>query len=175
MNFGQLWQGNAARARKGLDCVFGKGKLKLGVVEEESGVTVEERKEKCLARVIVGISRSQLFALMVSGATPNVLYSALSRQFSFDRERTRKVAKVAAGSRSLVKENVSRVSVVIKRMNVKMDFIVVPNVPFILVIGRPTPKRLGDVLELKAKEVRTYYRVLKPYFQWCRNISALKS
>lgn len=39
-----------------------------------------------------------------------------------------------------------------------MDFIVLGNVPFDLVIGRPTLKRLGGVLDFRAEEVRFQYR-----------------
>lgn len=43
--------------------------------------------------------------------------------------------------------------VMLEDLKAKIDFIVLPNVPFDMVIGRPTLKRLGGALDFKREVV----------------------
>lgn len=55
LTVGQIWQGDAACAKKELDRVLGKGKLELGLVGEEPKRMSHAREEKCLAVTLVTI------------------------------------------------------------------------------------------------------------------------
>lgn len=46
MSFGQLWQGDAVSAKKELDHSFGRGRPKLGAVEENAENRDNEKEEK---------------------------------------------------------------------------------------------------------------------------------
>lgn len=153
ITFGHLWQGNAAYARKELDRIFGKGQLKLGVVEEREQ-NDEDTEEKCLAVAPVRIHGMELYALMDSGATPNVLSPSVVKWLSLNPEGTKKVVTVATGDKSGAQGKLTNIQVLFEQLQAGIDFIILENVPFDVVIGRPTLKRLGGVLDFKAEVVR---------------------
>lgn len=165
MAFVQLWQDDAAGALKTLDWVLKKGKLKLEVVEEHAEDKEMVEEEKCLVVTVVRIHSTQLFALMHFGATPNVLSPVVSKHLSMDLEHMKKVVTVADGCKSLVKWQIVKKPVSLDALEVKMDFIVMQNVPFDLFTDRPTLKRMGDVLGFKTEEVRFDYRGRQAVFQ----------
>lgn len=90
MSFEQLWQWDAVSAWRVLDCLFGRGKLMLGVVEEFDGEDEQDEEEKCLDVMVVIVHRTDLIALMDSGATSNVLFSAVVKRLTLDLERSKK-------------------------------------------------------------------------------------
>lgn len=53
MTFRQLWKGEAVRAKKELDRIFGRDKLKLVVIEESDVDEKPEKEEKCFAVALV--------------------------------------------------------------------------------------------------------------------------
>lgn len=59
LDFGRLWHGDVVSAKKDLDHIIGKGKLKLGVIQETKGV-FEEEEENFLAVAFVNIHRMDL-------------------------------------------------------------------------------------------------------------------
>lgn len=159
ITFGQLWRGDATSARKELDRIFGKGKLKLGVVADVKGAVEEnEEEEKCLAVTKVSMYGLDVYALMDSGATPNVVSPRVVERLSLIPQATNKVLTVANGEKSGVKGKLQDVPVSFDGMTAGLDFVVLENLPFDIVIGRPTLKRLGGVLDFKAEEVRLDYR-----------------
>lgn len=127
------------------------------VEEKEDGRTVD-LEEKCLAVTLVSIHGAELYALMNSDATPNVLSLSIVKRLLLSPEHTEKVVFVADGSRSLVKEKVAAISMSFARLEMEMDFVIMRNVPFDFIIGRPTLKCLGGVLDFKCEEVRLDYR-----------------
>lgn len=145
-------------ARKELDRIFEKAKLKLGGVEKFGGETEQDEEKNCLAVTVVSVHATDLIAMMDYRAIPNMLPSAIARRLSLDLEQCTKTVTVTDGSTSSVEGKLSKVSVMLDLLVVKMDFVVMQNVPFDLVIGRPTLKRLIGVLNLRTKEVRLHYQ-----------------
>lgn len=158
MTFGQLWKGAAVRARKELDRVLRKANLKQGVVEEFDGKTEQDEEENFLAVTVVSIHGTDLIALMDSKATSNVLSSAVARCLSLDLERYTKTVTVVDGREPSVEGNMSKVPAMLDSIAVKMDFIVMQNVQFDLVIGRSTLKRLGGVVNFRTEVVFLDYQ-----------------
>lgn len=72
LTFGQLWQGGAAIAKKDSDRLFGKEKLRFGIVEDYS-CTEETKEENCLAVALAKIHGIEVYALLDSEASPNVI------------------------------------------------------------------------------------------------------
>lgn len=66
---------------------------------------------------------------------------------------------MANGDSSEVFEKTGNVPVRSGKLKAKLDFVVLSSVPFDLVIGRPTLRRLGDVVQFEAEEVRLHYQV----------------
>lgn len=64
LKFRQLWQGGAAGARKELNRIFIKGKLKFGIVADNKDMS--DIKENCFADSIAHIYCIALHALMDS-------------------------------------------------------------------------------------------------------------
>lgn len=50
------------------------------------------------------------------------------------------------------------VLVCLEKLNVRIDFVVLKNLPFVLVIVRSALKQLGGVLDIKSKKVQLNYR-----------------
>lgn len=157
LSFGQLWQGDAGTAKKELDKIFGKGKLKFEVVAE-SPVHNDDPEEKCMAVSTVLVHGTEVHAFMVTGATPNVMSPKLVTKVSLKPEYTSKVVTVATGDKSGALGKLIGIPVLLDTVRVNVDFIVLQNIPFDLVIGRPTLKRLGAVLDFPAEVVQLSYK-----------------
>lgn len=153
LTFGQLWRGDAASAEKDLDRMLGKNKLKVGVLEEDKNQGNDEQEEKCLAVASLKDHGLEAYALLDTGATPNVMSLQLAKQLGLQLQETKKVVTVANGSRSGVLGKVNCIPVLFESLQVYMDFVVLENVPFDVVIGRPTLKRLGAVLDFRTEKV----------------------
>lgn len=154
--FGQLWQGNDVGVRKELDRLFGRGKQKLGVVEEFGGEDIQEEEKKCLAMIFVSVHGTNLIALMNFGAIPNVLSSTVAKRLALNLEQSIKMVTVADGSKSLVKGKLARVPVLLESLEAEIYFVVIHNIPFDLVIGRPRLKRIGGMLDFLTEVARLY-------------------
>lgn len=72
LTFEQLWHSDRNCTQKELDRIFGKAKLKVGVVEvNDHKVRAETTDEKkCLAAALVEIYGTEVYALFDIGATP---------------------------------------------------------------------------------------------------------
>lgn len=89
ITFGKLWQGEATNTRKELDRIFGKDNLNLGIVKEEDENS-EQDEEKSLAVSFVHNHGMELYALMDSGGTPNVLSPSVVKLLLLNPEGTKK-------------------------------------------------------------------------------------
>lgn len=87
-----------------------------------------------------------------------MLLSAIAKRLSLDLEGLKKTVSVAERRRSWLEGKTSKVPVMLDSLDVKMIFIVMQSVPFDLVIGRLTLKRLGGVLDFRAEEVHLDYK-----------------
>lgn len=177
ITFGQRWHGGATSAKKELGCIFGKGKMKLGVFELSSIGDDDEIEERCLAISLVQVHGTEVYALMDSKATPNVISPKFARKLVLQPKETKSVVTVATSDKSLVQGKLDKVSVQLGDIEALIDFIDLPNVPFYIVIGRPTLKRLGAELDFKSEEVRLNYRnktealPMVPEYTWTRALS----
>lgn len=162
LTFGQLWKGDATGARKELQRIIGKGKLKMTVVEEvktKNELNLEEDSDdRYLGVSVIRIHGTKLFALMDSGATPNVFSPQVVKRLSLKPQETSKVVTVATGEKSKATGKLSNVPVMFDELQAEVDFIVLEDTPFDVVISRPTIKRLGGVIDLPAEVVRFDYR-----------------
>lgn len=157
LTFRQLLQGDAASVRKELDRIFGKGKLKLGVIEEIEQTPLSEKEETLLALALAKVHEMDVYALLDSGAAPNVVSPLLAKRLSLRTEQSAKVMNVANGDNSDVLGKGVDVPVLFEGLEARIHFIVLKNVPFDLLIGRPTLKRLGGVPDFRSEEVRLKY------------------
>lgn len=65
---------------------------------------------------------------------------------------------IANRAKSGVLGKVRGIPVSFQNIEAQLDFVVLKNVPFDLVIGRPTLKQLSGVLDFRSEEVRFAYR-----------------
>lgn len=158
--FGQVWQGDTVSAKRELDRIFGKGGLKFGLVEQENGRISQEKEEKCLSITLVKVHGVVFHIFLNSDATPNVASPRLVKQLAIKLERTKKVVTVSSAGESNVLGKVMNVPVLSAQLEARIDLIVLQNVPFDLMIGRPTLKQLGGVLDFRAEEVCLNYHGL---------------
>lgn len=157
LKFGQLLQGDANSARKELQRILGKAKLKLVVLEEYIDRN-SDNEESCLAVPAVRTYGVELYALLDTGAILNVMSPQVVRKLSLKPEKISKVVTVAPGDKSSAIGKLSNVPLLFGNLQDEVDFIVLENIPFDIIIGRPTIKRLGGVLYFKAEEVRMNYQ-----------------
>lgn len=87
----------------------------------------------------------------------NVISPQLVRCLTLKKEETTKVVTLMNCKKSGVIGKVTNVLVFFEQLEARMEFFVLENVPFDLVIGRPTMKRFGGVLDFRAEEVRLDY------------------
>lgn len=142
--FGHLWKGNAVSAKRELDLTLGRGKLKLGMMEEKVGHCNSEKEERYIAVTLVRVRRVHVHPLLYSNATPNLLSRHLVKLLSLKSERTRKVVTVSNGKNLGVLGKVMDGPVLFEHLEAIINFIVLQDVPFDLVIGRPTLKDLAS-------------------------------
>lgn len=133
MTSGQLWQGDAASIKKGLDRVFGNGALKFGVIEGNHQNPVTNLEEKCLSVTMVRIHRARGLALMDSRATPNVKSSQMIEEIALKPERSSKMVAVTNGDRSGVLRKRVNIIALFEELIARLDFFmffVLDNAPF---------------------------------------------
>lgn len=154
--FGPLWQGDAARAKKDVDRCFGKEKLKLRVIVEEndnysSDDNEIEEVERFLSASLVRVHGKDVYSLMDTRATPSVLSPRLVRRLCRKTEKTNKSVTAANETRSGVSKVVTGLPVMLEDLQAKIDFVVLVNVRFDIVIRTSTLRRLGEDLGLKKR------------------------
>lgn len=147
LTFSQLWQGEVFHARKELDHLFDKAKLKVGVCENREKFSEEASEETCVAVSLIPVHATKAYTLLDTGATPNVTSLALGKHLGLKCELPEKVITVANDSRSGAVGKVVQVPVLFEEVRAKDDFVILKDVSFDLVIGRPILKRLGSVLD----------------------------
>lgn len=180
LSFEQLRKGDAARAQKKLEHIFGREKLKLGVVEKRDS-DENDAEEICLAVSVVHILGMRLQALLDTSATPNFLPLRAVRKLSLSFGDTRKEVPVATGAKYGAAGKIASLPVLLDDLQAEVDFMVPQNVPLDFIIGRLTTKILGDVLDFPAEVLRLNYRaqtavipMMLKYMQ-SRNISEATS
>lgn len=88
LTLGQIWEGDAVGAKKELDRIFGKAKLKLGMVEEEEVVPIcRDEEEKCFAVTLLKVHGVDVYALLDSGAARNVASPRLVKLLALKPEK----------------------------------------------------------------------------------------
>lgn len=92
--------------------------------------------------------------LLYSGAALNVTSPKLVNIMSLKSEWATKVVTMVNSSRSGVDGKVKKVLVQFEGVVKGIDFVVLKNVSFILIIGHPALKRLGNVINFRSGEVR---------------------
>lgn len=130
--------------------------LKLGIVEARNRETFGG-EESCLAVSAVQIIGVKLFALMDTGATPNVMSPQVVMKLSLKPGKTSMVGTAATGEKSGAIEKLSNVSVMFGALQAETKFIMLENISFYIIIGRPTLKRVGGVLDFKVEDVQMEY------------------
>lgn len=164
LTFGQLWQGEVAYARKELSHTPGKGKLKLSMVTEKDG-DEEDDAEKCLAVPVVHVHGQALHALLDSGATSNILSSKAVKMLALNPERTSRVVTVASEAKSGAMGKLTEVLLMFEEVQVNLDLIILENVSFNVVIGRPTLKSPEGVLNFQQRLYVFITRTKPTYFK----------
>lgn len=96
MNFGQILRGDANSVQKKLQRIFGKAKLKLGIMKGSTSRN-GDRKDMSLVLFAVCVHKVELQALLDTSATQNVMYPHVVRKLSPNPENTSKVMRVATG------------------------------------------------------------------------------
>lgn len=151
---GQLWKGKAADPKKTQERFFKKGNFNLGLIENAGEC---DKVERCLADSVVQLHGVDVYVLVDSEATPNVMPPHLVEAHSVETEKLNMIVTVANGSRSKVLQKAVEVLVRVGQLQAIIELVVLPNVPFDIVIQRPTLKRLGPVVDFKAEEARFDY------------------
>lgn len=80
---------------------------------------------------------------------------------------------VATGGRYLLEGRLDNITVSLGKVAAHSNPIVFPNVPFDVVIGRPTIKRLGEVLDLREEEVSWTTEDKNKLFPWFQSMPIL--
>lgn len=75
-------------------------------------------------------------------------------------ENTKRVFTVANGEKTGVLGKLNNLPVTFDDFPAHLDFVVLDNLPFDIVIGRPTLKRLGGLLDFQKEEVILLYHEL---------------
>lgn len=77
------------------------------------------------------------------------------KRLSLQTEKTNKIVTGANGTKSLVLSKIRNVPRMLNGVEARIDVIVLPNVPFHMVIGSPTVKRLGGDVYFREEVVRS--------------------
>lgn len=123
------------------------------------------KKDKCLAVTLVKIYGRETYALLDTGATPNFVSLYLAERLKLNSERKNKLVTDANGSISKVIGKVFRVAVLFGEIKARIEVVVLKDVPFDVVTGRPTLKRHGGVLDFRSKEVRLHQNGVQALLQ----------
>lgn len=161
LSFAQLLRGDAEQAKKDLDKLFSKNGLRVGVLAEGETKESGDKEESCLAVASIKLYGTETHALMDTGAVPNVVSSAIVEHLGIKPEVTKRVVTMASGEKAVVLGKVKDVPVTLGDLIAKMDFIVLENLPFPALIGRPSLTRLGCVLDLKGSKMQLEYGGVK--------------
>ena len=153
ITFGQLVRGDADDAKREMQKLFRSGtrKTKIATV----GDTSFPRRLKL---VPVKIYSKEAQALLDSGAIPNLMSSRLSDELSLIPSPTSRQITVANGDTSQCIGTVSGVPVSFTDLVVPIDFLVVLNTPFDLIIGCPTLETMAARLDLRKQMVKLSFQ-----------------
>lgn len=111
-------------------------------------------EHRCLGVSKINIHGTPLHALMDSRAFPNVVSSKVVKELGVTPEWFDRVVTVAKGWRAGVLGKLNYVPVDLRGAIVKMEFVVLANLPFDVFIGRSKIDRLDCVLDFQRSEVR---------------------
>lgn len=115
---------------------------------------------------------ANIYALFDSGAAPIMASPGFPRRLGLMYGRTKMIVTVANGMKSRVVGKVLNVPVKFEDLETHVDFVVLKHVLFDVVVGRPTLKKLGEVLDFRFEEVCFAYRGVETIFPLVLNTAS---
>ena len=150
LTFGQLARGDAEEAKKRLRRMLSPSAKKKRTVAAPVGEI--PRRLKIIRIAVSGTDAESLFD---SGASPNLLSSSLCQRLSLEVIKTDRRITVANGNKTGVTGIVTDVPISLgDNLIVSMDFLVIDNPPFDVIIGQPALEALQAIIDFGKQEVR---------------------
>ena len=150
LTFGQLARGDAEEAKKRLRRMLSPSAKKKRTVAAPVGEI--PRRLKIIRIAVSGTDAESLFD---SGAIPNLLSSSLCQRLSLEVIKTDRRITVANGNKTGVTGIVTDVPISLgDNLIVSMDFLVIDNPPFDVIIGQPALEALQAIIDFGKQEVR---------------------
>lgn len=144
-------RGDAEESKREIGRLFSaRGGAKGGKVQ---GIA-EENGRRVLKVEKVEVYGSKAFALMDSGAVPNVFSKVFVQRLSLVPRETHKNITVATGTKSPVVGILTEVPVKFGDLVVNLYFLVVDGSPFDVIVGDPAMEELKGVIDLGNRQVR---------------------
>lgn len=143
LTFGQLLRGDASEAKRQMDRLLSARGQKVTVVDEAS----PPPNSKCLELAKLKIYGSDVYSLMDSGAIPDVISRSLCERLKLEPEVSSRRITTATGEKSATLGLLKGVPVGFDHVVEKIDFLVVDNCPYEMIIGRPTMRRMNGVID----------------------------
>ena len=156
ITFGQIARGDVDDVRKELQEVFsakGKKKSVNAVGEHGNGFVPPNRHQV----VRLTVHSEHVYALLDSGAIPNVMSLELARKLKLELRPSSRRIIVADGSTNACEGIVDSVPVGFGNIVKKLRFMVIKSVPFHLIIGAPTLVLMCTSIDLYHHTVKIWY------------------
>ena len=156
ITFGQIARGDVDSVRRDLQKIF-SGKVRksaVHVTKDEDGKTDDPSPPNRHQLVSVTVYSEPVYALLDSGAIPNVMSMKFAKKLNLEVTPTNRRIVVANGASDGCEGVVSNVPVAFGSIVMRLKFLVIENMPFDIIIGDPTQ------IQMKAK-IDKYHATVK--------------
>jgi hypothetical protein len=141
LTFGQLVRGDAEHAQKTLKKLLAaRSSSKVSTIDTDS----VPRK---LRLVAAEVESKEVLALLDSGAVPDIMSSRLARLLQLQPKSTSRNITVANGATTAGAGVLQGVNVKFGDIQVHLDFLVIENPPFDIIVGMPTMEALRTCID----------------------------
>ena len=156
LTFGQLIRGDGEKAKSEIRRLLTRGtrvRRNVAAAVPGSSLTVRPRRLKVVQIKTFGTDAE---ALLDSGAVPNLISEKLCKKLSVDFNKKHIGLTVADGQRAHSIGTITDVPISFDDLHISMDFYVMKNPPFEVIIGVPTLEALRGCLDFGLQQVTLF-------------------